>query len=224
MTAKRSGDLFKPFEQSFLIKALLFPLGLIYRLWVLSVRFEYAEEDGFQEISESNTPLVFFLWHNRLFLAGEWHRRFRRKRTCYGLISASRDGAWLETFYGWAGILPIRGSQNRRSSQSVRELIRVVRKGNDVGITPDGSRGPIYEAKPGAILLARITKSPICLLSFKYSGHCALKSWDRFVIPFPFSRVKVYTHILSSEVLFKEGCDDKAKEIAQSGLMKITQD
>ena len=126
MTAKRSGDLFKPFEQSFLIKALLFPLGLIYRLWALSVRFEYAEEDGFQEISESNTPLVFFLWHNRLFLAGEWHRRFRRKRTCYGLISASRDGAWLETFYGWAGILPIRGSQNRRSSQSVRELIRVV--------------------------------------------------------------------------------------------------
>lgn len=224
MTAKRSGDLFKPFEQSFLIKALLFPLGLIYRLWALSVRFEYAEEDGFQEISESNTPLVFFLWHNRLFLAGEWHRRFRRKRTCYGLISASRDGAWLETFYGWAGILPIRGSQNRRSSQSVRELIRVVRKGNDVGITPDGSRGPIYEAKPGAILLARITKSPICLLSFKYSGHWALRSWDRFVIPFPFSRVKVYTHILSSEVLFKEGCDDKAKEIAQSGLMKITQD
>ena len=185
MTAKRSGDLFKPFEQSFLIKALLFPLGLIYRLWALSVRFEYAEEDGFQEISESNTPLVFFLWHNRLFLAGEWHRRFRRKRTCYGLISASRDGAWLETFYGWAGI---------------------------------------YEAKPGAILLARITKSPICLLSFKYSGHWALKSWDRFVVPFPFSRVKVYTHILSSEVLFKEGCDDKAKEIAQSGLMKITQD
>ena len=60
MTAKRSGDLFKPFEQSFLIKALLFPLGLIYRLWALSVRFEYAEEDGFQEISESNTPLVFF--------------------------------------------------------------------------------------------------------------------------------------------------------------------
>ena len=90
-------------------------------------------------------------------------------------------------------------------------------------ITPDGSRGPIYEAKPGAILLARITKSPICLLSFKYSGHWALRSWDRFVIPFPFSRVK-YIHILSSEVLFKEGCDDKAKEIAQSGLMKITQD
>ena len=48
----------------------------------------------------------------------------------------------------------------RRSSQSVRELIRVVRKGNDVGITPDGSRGPIYEAKPGAILLVELLNHP----------------------------------------------------------------
>ena len=180
-----------PFRQSFFLRVLLFPLGLFYRLWTLSIRFEYDEKDGLKELYDANTPLVFFLWHNRLFLAGEWHKRYRKQKTCYGLISASRDGAWLETFYGWAGILPIRGSQNRRSTQSVRELIRVVRKGNDVGITPDGSRGPIYKAKPGAILLARITKSPICLLSFKFSGSWELKSWDRFVIPFPFSKVKV---------------------------------
>jgi len=224
MTPKRADDLFKPFRQSFFIKAILFPFGAIYRLWTFSIRFEYGEEDGLKELSESNVPIVFFLWHNRLFLAGEWHRRFRKNTTCYGLISASRDGAWLETFYGFAGIRPIRGSQNRRSRQSIRELIRVSRSGNDVGITPDGSRGPIYKAKPGAILLARITKSPICLLSFKYSGHWVLKSWDRFVIPFPFSKVKVYTKILSSDVLFEEGCDNKATEIAENGLMKITLD
>ena len=84
----------------------------------------------------------------------------------------------------------------------MRELIRVVRKGNDVGITPDGSRGPIYKAKSGAVVLSRITKSPICLLSFEYSSHWTLNSWDRFVIPFPFSKVKVRTKILSSEEVF----------------------
>ena len=224
MSSKGADDLFMPFRQSLFFKVFLFPLGLIYRIWTLSIRFEYAEKDGLKELSKSNSPLVFFLWHNRLFLAGEWHKRFRKQTTCYGLISASRDGAWLETFYGWAGILPIRGSQNRRSTQSLRELIRVVRKGNDVGITPDGSRGPIYKAKPGAILLARITKSPICLLSFKFSGHWELKSWDRFVIPFPFSKVKVYTQILSYEDLFEEGCDDKASGFAESRLMDITFD
>ena len=224
MSSKRTDGLFMPFRQSFFLRVLLFPLGLFYRLWTLSIRFEYEEKNGLKELYDANTPLVFFLWHNRLFLAGEWHKRYRKQKTCYGLISASRDGAWLETFYGWAGILPIRGSQNRRSTQSVRELIRVVRKGNDVGITPDGSRGPIYKAKPGAILLARITKSPICLLSFKFSGHWELKSWDRFVIPFPFSKVKVYSQILSSEDLFEGGCDVKASGFAESRLMDITFD
>lgn len=224
MPDKGTEDVFRPFQQSLLFRVILIPLGLIYRLWTRSIRFEYKMEDGFHKLSLSSTPLVFFLWHNRLFLAGEWHRRFRKQRTCYGLISASRDGAWLETFYGWAGILPVRGSQNRRSAQSVRELIRVVRKGNDVGITPDGSRGPLYQAKPGAIALARITKSPICLLSFKYSGHWVLKSWDRFVVPFPFSKVRVYSEILSVEQIFKSGSDQQATEIAQRSLINITID
>ena len=106
----------------------------------------------------------------------------------------------------------------------MRELIRVVRKGNDVGITPDGSRGPIYKAKSGAVVLSRITKSPICLLSFEYSAHWTLNSWDRFVIPFPFSRVKVRTKILSLEEVFLEKSDKKATEIAECELNKLTID
>ena len=157
-----------PFRQGILLKILLSPLGILYRIWTFSIRFKYEKSAGAWELKGHEGPLVIFLWHNRLFLAGEWHRRFRKQNSCYGLISASRDGAWLETFYGFAGIRPIRGSRNRRSRQSIRELIRVSRSGNDVGITPDGSRGPIYKANPGAILLARITKSPMCLLSFKY--------------------------------------------------------
>ena len=218
------GDSFTPFKQSLIVRLILLPFGVIFRLWTRSIRFDYAEENGLEELGRVDGALVFFLWHNRLFLAGEWHRRFRLDKTCYGLISASRDGAWLETFYGWAGILPIRGSQNRRSTQSVRELIRVVRKGNDVGITPDGSRGPIYKAKSGAVVLSRITKSPICLLSFEYSSHWTLNSWDRFVIPFPFSRVKVRTKILSLEEVFLEKSDKKATEIAECELKKLTVD
>jgi lysophospholipid acyltransferase (LPLAT)-like uncharacterized protein len=213
-----------PYKQGLLFRLLLFPVGLVYRLWTRSIRFDYSVENGLKELSASDTPLVFFLWHNRLYLAGEWHRRFRKQRTCYGLISASRDGAWLETFYGWAGILPVRGSQNRRGTQSVRELIKVVRKGNDVGITPDGSRGPIYEAKSGATVLARITRAPVCLLAFEFSSHWKLKSWDRFVIPFPFSKVRVKTKIITLEKLFAEGCDEKATQIAQDELLAITTD
>ena len=97
------------------------------------------------------------------------------KRKCYGLISGSRDGAWLETFYGWAGIRAIRGSQNRRGSQAARDLIRLVKDGNDVGITPDGSRGPKYEAKPGALLVAKASRSPVALAFFFLQSGNPLK-------------------------------------------------
>ncbi len=215
---------FTPFRQSFFIRSLLFPLGILYRLWTASIRFQQSEENNFLELSQNKDPLVIFLWHNRLFLAGEWHNRFQKQKTCYGLISASKDGSWLETFYGWAGIRPVRGSQNRRGSQAIRELVRVVRGGNNAGITPDGSRGPMYEAKAGALAVARLTKSPLLLLSFEFTACLRLNSWDRFVIPYPFSRVIVRTRIISKEQISKMIDDQEATEFAKNALMEMTFD
>ena len=213
-----------PFHQSLFLRIILSPLGIFYRIWTSSIRFEYKGENGRAQLEESKSQVVIFLWHNRLFLAGEWHFRFRKQKTCFGLISASRDGGWLETFYGWAGIKPIRGSQNRRGSQAVRELVKVVKAGNDVGITPDGSRGPKYEAKTGAIALARITRKPILLLSFEFSACFRFKSWDEFVLPYPFSKVIVHTRLLSREELFEAGDDRKATQLAKELLMELTFD
>lgn len=140
------------------------------------------------------------------------------------MISGSRDGAWLETFYGWAGIRAIRGSRNRRGSQATRELIRAVKNGNDAGVTPDGSRGPKYQAKTGAIFVARASKSPIVLLSFTYSWCIRLKSWDQFVIPLPFSKVEVKTRFLTNEELFSDNNNDEVTRIVESSLLEITHD
>jgi lysophospholipid acyltransferase (LPLAT)-like uncharacterized protein len=224
MSKRSTGKGFIPFRQSFLIRLLLSPLGAIYRLWTISIRLDYKEQNGRSELNKQSQALVIFLWHNRLFLAGEWHHRFRKQKQCFGLISASRDGAWLETFYGWAGIRPIRGSQNRRGSQAVRELVKVVKSGNDVGITPDGSRGPKYDAKTGAIALARITKKPILLLSFEYSKCFRFNSWDKFVVPYPFSKVIVRTRVLSRDKLFDAGTDLDATTLARESLMELTID
>ena len=213
-----------PSRQSFFLRIILSPLGIIYRIWTSSIRLEYKGDNGRTQLEESIGPVVIFLWHNRLFLAGEWHFRFRKQKTCFGLISASRDGGWLETFYGWAGIKPIRGSQNRRGSQAVRELVKVVKEGNDVGITPDGSRGPKYEAKTGTIALARITRKPILLLSFEFSACFRFKSWDEFVLPYPFSKVIVRTRLLSRKELFDAGDDREATELAKESLMELTFD
>ena len=140
------------------------------------------------------------------------------------MISASKDGAWLETFYGWVGIRAVRGSRNHRGSQSIRELIRAVRLGHDVGITPDGSRGPKYQAKTGAIFVARASKSPIVLLSFTYTWCIRLKSWDQFVIPLPFSKVEAETKFFSYEELFADKNNDEVTRIVESSLLEITHD
>ena len=224
MNSPRGKSKDSPHHQSFGLKTFLSPLGILYRLWTLSIRLSYKDEDGRAEIRNLSEPATIILWHNRLFLAGEWHQRFRKKRKCYGLISGSRDGAWLETFYGWAGIRAIRGSRNRRGSQATRELIRLVKDGNDAGITPDGSRGPKYQAKSGALLIARASRSPVVLLSFSYSWAIRLKSWDQFVIPLPFSKIQVRTLLLPHEELFRERDLEEATKRVEHLLASMTHD
>ncbi len=213
-----------PAVKSPLVKFSLFPLGMIYRLWTRSIRVHYSDTDGRSDMNELTEPMTFVLWHNRLFFAGEWHLRFRKRRRCYGLISGSKDGAWLETFYGWAGIRAIRGSRNKRGFQATRDLIRMVKDGHDAGITPDGSRGPKYEAKSGALLVARASGSPVVLLDFSYSHAIRLSSWDEFAIPLPFSRIRVRTMILRHAELFKDRDLAQATQRVQEHLMEMTDD
>ena len=203
----------------------LWPLGLLYRFWTASIRIDSIDLSAFEEAhAKSERPCVLMLWHNRLFLAGEWHRRFRKDMTCFGLISASKDGALLETLYGWAGIRAVRGSRNRRGTRAVRELVRAMRDGHDVGVTPDGSRGPLYEAKSGALLIARLAKAPILFLSFEFGWSAKLNSWDRFVVPFPFSKVVATHKYVCFEDIF-EGRDlEEATAYAQLLLEGITKD
>lgn len=74
-----------PHHQSFGLKTFLSPLGILYRLWTLSIRLSYRDEDGRAEMKNTTEPVTIILWHNRLFLAGEWHQRFRKKEGAMGL-------------------------------------------------------------------------------------------------------------------------------------------
>lgn len=224
MSKLSEGRRFSPHRTSFFLSILLLPFGFLYRLWCHSIRISYSSHNGRTELMDIDSPIVLVLWHNRLFLAGVWEKKFRLGRKCYGLISASRDGAWLETFYGWVGIHAIRGSRNKRGSQAVRELVRKLKEGNDVGITPDGSRGPKYVAKPGALTVARLSRSPILLLTFSYSWCIRLKSWDRFVIPLPFSKVEAHTKLLSTDELLSYGNLEEVTHLVQTTLCQMTHD
>ncbi|MDQ8193995.1 lysophospholipid acyltransferase family protein [Coraliomargarita sp. SDUM461004] len=179
-----------PAELKWHERLLLAVLALLMRLWGRTLRFHWgADVQAF--IDADPEPSVVIFWHNRLFAAPLFYVRYFRQRRLATLISASKDGAWPAVFVKQLGMHPVRGSRYKRGPQAVRDLIAAQRNGHDVALTPDGSRGPLYDMKSGAVTIALKTGAPIVLLSFNYSGAWRLKSWDRFYVPYPFSRIEV---------------------------------
>ena len=188
--------------------ALLWPLALLLRLWGMSLRFETTPEDV-RNYTKRDVPVAFVLWHNRLFLAPEIYRRWRRGRPLYALVSASQDGAWLTAFFRLVGMRTVRGSSTRLGREAATALVEMQRTGHDIGITPDGPRGPCYDFKPGALIVARRTAAPLLLVGGTFDSAWRLKSWDRFILPKPFSRVR-----MRCELIAPEQCQDRDAALA----------
>ena len=131
------------------------------------------------------------LWHNRLLLISFVLKKFFPQRPSAGLISASRDGDMIADVTQRFGFDVVRGSSSRMGASALRELSEVLASGRDVLITPDGPRGPAYELGPGIIFLAQKTGAPVVPVNMEYSNCWRVKSWDRFIIPKPFSKVRV---------------------------------
>ena len=165
--------------------------ALIVRLLVFTLRIR-VEDPAALAVRRESGPFILLFWHNRLLLVpSAWNRFFApyRKRRGMALSSTSRDGELIAQFISRFGIGPVRGSATRRGSVALREMATLIKRGHDVAITPDGSRGPLYEIKPGLVLLAQLTGAPVLPISFEFSRAWRLRTWDRFAIPKPFSQV-----------------------------------
>ena len=164
----------------------------------MSLRFDCSPADR-RAYMKRDVPVAMVLWHNRLFLAAEIVRRFRGGRPAYALVSASQDGAWLTAFFSLAGVRTVRGSSSRLGREAASALVEVLRAGHDIGVTPDGPRGPCYELKPGTVIVTRRTRSPMLVIGAEFESSWRLRSWDRFHIPKPFSRVRMRCEVLPAE-------------------------
>lgn len=108
------------------------------------------------------------------------------------MVSASRDGALLTQVLEWFDVQPVRGSTSRRGPQALRELAGWAKRGLDLAITPDGPRGPRYRVQEGVVALAQLTGLPLLPVGYRLHPKIEARSWDRFQIPLPFSRVDVF--------------------------------
>jgi lysophospholipid acyltransferase (LPLAT)-like uncharacterized protein len=190
-------------------RAAVWPLATLVRLWSMTIRVEARPED--LQVLGRDEPILFVLWHNRLFLMAELTRRYRGGRPMYGLISASRDGAWLAAFFAACGLRAVRGSSSRLGHEGAKGLVEVLRAGNDAGITPDGPRGPAYEMKAGALVVARRAGSTVALTGLDFESSWRLASWDGFHVPRPFSRAHLRLVVVGVDA--KEDRDETARRL-----------
>ena len=202
-------------------RMLVWPLGLLVRVWGRTLRFEIAPEDyrTFRKIDE---PVAFVLWHNRLFLVAEMVRRYRQGRPIHALVSASKDGAWLDAFFSLVGIATVRGSSSRLGREAASALIDTLRSGRDIGLTPDGPKGPCYDFKAGGLIVPRRAQAPILLVGAEFGPARQLKSWDRFYLPRPFSTIRIHCELVSPETL--AGDRDEVAARLRQRLLEINPD
>jgi lysophospholipid acyltransferase (LPLAT)-like uncharacterized protein len=146
-------------------------------------------------IEELNGERIRDLWAQGGNTIGAfWHGRLLMTPLVYGgpglkiLISRHRDGELITRTVRHFGLETVRGSSTRGGIAGMKGLARALQEGYDVVIAPDGPRGPRYKVQPGVIQLARITGFPVFPFTFSAFPRKVLQSWDRFLIPYPFSR------------------------------------
>ena len=162
----------------------------LLQLWARTLRFEIDDRAGIvgRPVSEN---YIGALWHNRLLVFPFVLRRFLPQRHGAALISASRDGDLIADVVQRFGYDVIRGSSSRLGTSALLHLTGVLMSGSDVVITPDGPRGPAYELGPGIIFLAQKSGAAVVPMNLEYSHCWRLGSWDRFIVPRPFAKVRV---------------------------------
>ncbi len=206
-----------------LVHRILGVLGAaVIRMVGWTLRYHFDDRAGIQQMP-ANEGIIWSFWHNRLFLMSYVHRRFFAHRPPgAGMTSRSKDGEWAAQLVLRFGITPVRGSTARGGTAALRELARFLRRGLDVGVTPDGSRGPRYELKPGLVLLAQLSRRPILPIGVEYSRCVRLRSWDGFMIPLPFSRVDVTLgNLLHVPVTHSEADFEEQRRRCETAMMAL---
>ena len=168
--------------------------------------------------ASSGRPVLICCWHGRLlFPVFQWNRH-----NYYALAGLNKDAEIISKIATKLGWKMLRGSGSRGGSKAYMEMIRVLNKGGKLFITPDGSQGPEYEVKEGAIKSALRTEAIMVPVSGQASRAWKIRNWDTFVIPKPFGRI---VHVVGDPVDvqdFDEG--DSVEDVIKAEMIKTEEE
>ena len=169
----------------------------LVRLVGLTWRYEVIAEDGVTPVlfGQKAGPEIYCFWHQCVLPCTMY---FRHSHAVI-LISRSFDGELITRILRMFGFDAVRGSSSRGAREGLLGLARVIESGRTAIFTADGPRGPIYRTKMGPVKLAQMTGAPIGAFHLEPEKAWTMRSWDRFLVPRPFTRICVswaqWTHV-----------------------------
>ena len=170
---------------NFVKMAIVPPVGYQLIQWLgRSMQLRVEGADHVHRLFQQDKRVILAFWHAQqlmmpLSIPG---------LEAHVLISQHRDGELIRRIVARFGLEAVRGSSTRGGAEALRQLIRLGRSGSNLVLTPDGPKGPRQVAKMGVVQLARATALPIIPMAFGCSKKKTFASWDRFIMPYPFSR------------------------------------
>ena len=192
---------------------------IILRLIGCTLRSTTTFEEGSIRSLDEIYPGIYPFWH-RCVLPATWLYRNRKLSV---MTSRSLDGEFIARVISRFGFVPVRGSSTRGGQRALLEMNQLLGEGHSAAFTIDGPLGPRYVAKKGPVLLARISGVPIVAFYVAVERAWVLNTWDRLMIPKPFSRIHVW---VARKIFVSPDADDAAMESRhaemQAALERVT--
>jgi lysophospholipid acyltransferase (LPLAT)-like uncharacterized protein len=162
-------------------------------------------------------PVIVAFWHGNLIMQMYAYSHYRQTPKINVLISDHFDGEIIARIGRYFQLGTIRGSSRRGAAKALMQGLKSLSNGYDIGITPDGPKGPRYEVSDGVVVMAQKRKTKVVAFHCVPTAYWQFRSWDRFVVPKPFGQLDFYV----SEPIDVEGMEmEQAKAIIKEHLMK----
>lgn len=153
-------------------------------LWFSTCRLELRGQENLDTVLAHGAGVVPF-WHYSLLYMLYHLRRYPGA----AMVSASKDGDYIARVAELLNFETVRGSANRFSVRALKGMVDHVKQGKNAGIVADGSQGPALKLQPGAVMLAAKSGAPLMPIVWAAQRYKVFNSWDRTVLPLPFTRI-----------------------------------
>lgn len=204
-------------KSPFILFLISYLAAFYMRLAFYTIRWEIRGDKAIYDFVSQGTSIIFLFWHGRMLMFPPyWHPQSHQTRV---LVSQHRDGGILDAILSRFNLKTIRGSSSKGGSQAIRHILKLIQQGNHIAITPDGPRGPRMHFQSHAVKIASHSGAPLIPVTYSSAPCKFFQTWDRFLLPLPFTRGVI---LFGSPYSVNETNEERSKMILETSLNELT--